>query len=88
MSLISASFEGEPAFRVVDEDLVHLGLGDSPGQHLRHDVPEDVRVAVAAVLGQAIFAVNVVCDHDLVLVALLHQERQAEDGHQHGNEKT
>lgn len=73
-----ALFEGQPAFRVVDEDLIHLVLRDAPHQHLRHDVLQDVRVAVAAVLGETVLGVNIVCDHYHVLVALLHQEGQAE----------
>lgn len=73
-----ASFEGQPAFGVVDEDLVHLVLRDAPPQHLGHDVLQDVRVAVASELGEPVLGVDVVGDHDLVLVALLHQERQAE----------
>ena len=81
-----ALFEGQPAFGVVDEDLVHLVLRDAPDQHLRHDVVQDVRVAVAAILGEPVLGVDVVRDHDLVLVALLHQERQAE--HQQRKVKT
>lgn len=50
----------------------------APRQHLWHNVLQDVRVAVAAVLGQAVLGVDVMSDHDLVLVALLHQKRQAE----------
>ena len=73
-----ALLEGQPAFRVVDEDLVHLVLRDAPRQHLRHDVLQDVGVAVAAVLGEAVLGVDVVRDHDIVLVALLHEERQSE----------
>lgn len=53
-------------------------LRDAPHQHLRHNVVQDVRVAVAAVLGEAVLGVDVVCNHYLVLVALLHKERQAE----------
>lgn len=78
VSFIPALFEGQPAFRVVDEDLVHLVLRDAPHQHLRHNVLQDVGVAVAAVLGEAVLGVDVVRDHYLVLVALLHEERQAE----------
>lgn len=74
----SALLEGQPAFGVVDEDLVHLVLREAPRQHLRHDVLKDVGVAVAAVLGEAVLGVDVVRDHDLVLVALLHEGRQAE----------
>lgn len=81
----NALFEGQPAFRVVDEDLIHLVLRDAPPQHLRHDVVQDVRVAVAAVLGEAVLGVDVVCDNYLVLVALLHKKRQAE--HQKETEK-
>lgn len=77
---LSASFEGQPALGVVDEDLIHLLLRDAPHQHLRHDVPQDVRVAVAAVLGEAVLGVDVVRDQYLVAVALLHQERQAGGG--------
>ena len=73
-----ALLEGQPAFRVVDEDLVHLVLRDAPRQHLRHDVLQDVGVAVTAVLGEAVLGVDVVRDHDIVLVALLHEERQSE----------
>lgn len=36
------SFECEPAFGVVYEDLVHLGLVDPSFQHLGHDVLEYV----------------------------------------------
>lgn len=71
-------FEGQPVFRVVNEYFIHLVLRDAPGQHLRHNVLQDVRVAVASVLGQAVLGVDVVRDHNLVLVAFLHQERQAE----------
>lgn len=73
-----ALFEGQPVFRVVDEDLIHLVLRNAPRQHLRHNVPQDVRVAVAAVLGETVLGVDVVRDQHLVLVALLHEERQAE----------
>lgn len=76
--LFCALFEGQPAFRVVDEDLVHLVLREAPHQHLWHNVLQDVRVAVAAVLGEAVLGVDVVCDHNLVLVAFLHKECQAE----------
>lgn len=72
-----ASLEGQPVFGVVDEDLVHLVLRDAPRQHLRHDVVQDVRVAMAAVLGEAVLGVDVVRDQHLVLVALLDEKRQA-----------
>lgn len=72
-----ASFEGQPVFGVVNEDLVHLVLRDASGQHLRHDVIQDVRVSVAAVLGEAVLGVDVMGDHDLVLVALLDEKSQA-----------
>lgn len=72
-----ASFEGQPAFGVVDEDLVHQVLRDAPRQHLRHDVVQDVGVAVAAVLGEAVLGVDVMGDHYLVLVALLDEKPQA-----------
>ena len=85
--MIWALFEGQPAFGVVDENLVHLVLRDAPHQHLRHNVVQDVRVAVAAVLGQAVLGVDVVRDQDLVLVALLHQERQAERNTKDTSEK-
>ena len=75
--LFSASFEGQPSFRVVDEDLIHLVLRDAPPQHFRRDVLQDGRVAVAAVLGETVLGVDVVSDHYLVLVALLYQVRQA-----------
>lgn len=52
-------------------------LRDAPHQHLRHNVLQDVGVAVATVLGEAVFGVDVVRDHYLVLVALLREERQA-----------
>lgn len=68
-----ALFESQPVFRVVDEDLIHLMLGDAPHQHFRHYVLQDVRVAVAAELGETVFGVDVMCDHDLVLVAFLHK---------------
>lgn len=64
-------------FGVVNEDLVHLVLRDAPRQHLRHNVVQDVRIAVTAVLGEAVLGVNVVGDHDLVLVALLDEKSQA-----------
>lgn len=73
-----ALFEGQPVFRVVDEDLIHLVLWDAPHQHLRHYVLQDVRVAVAAELGETVLGVDVVRDHYLVFVALLHKQRQAE----------
>lgn len=72
-----ASLEGQPVFGVVDEDLVHLVLRDAPRQHLRHDVVQDVRVAMAAVLGEAVLGVDVVRDQHLVLVALPDEKRQA-----------
>lgn len=72
-----ASFEGEPLLRVVDEDLVHLPLRDAPRQHLWHYILQDVRIAVPAKLGEAVLGVDVVRDHYHVLVALLHQKRQA-----------
>lgn len=71
-----ALFEGEPLFGVVDEDLVHLPLRDAPPQHLWHYILQDVRIAVATKLGEAILGVNVVCDHYLVLIALLHEKCQ------------
>lgn len=64
-------------FGVVNEDPVHLVLRDAPRQHLRRDVVQDVRVAVAAVLGEAVLGVDVMGDHDLVLVALLDEKSQA-----------
>lgn len=64
-------------FGVVYEDLVHLVLRDAPHQHLRHNVVQDVRVAVTAVLGEAVLGVDVMGDHDLVLVALLDEKSQA-----------
>lgn len=72
-----ASFEGEPPLRVVDEDLVDLPRRDAPAEHLGHDVLQDVGVAVASELGEAVLGVDVVRDDHLVLVALLHEERQA-----------
>lgn len=75
---MAALFEGEPLFGVVDEDLVHLPLRDAPPQHLWHDVLQDVGIAVAPELGEAILGVDVVRDHYLVLIALFHQKRQAE----------
>lgn len=76
--LFSDLFEGQPALWILNEDFIHLVLRDAPRQHLWHDVLQDVRVAVTAVLGQTVPGVDVMCDHYLVLVALLHQERQAE----------
>ena len=76
-------FESEPALGVVYEDLVHLCLGEAPPQHLGDDALQDVGVAVAAVLGQAVLGVDVVCHHDVVLIALLHQEPQADHTHTH-----
>lgn len=64
-------------FGVVDEDLVHLVLRDTPRQHLWHNVVQDVGVAVAAVLGKAVLGVDVMGDHYLVLVALLDEKPQA-----------
>lgn len=72
-----ASLEGQPVFGVVDEDLVHLVLRDAPRQHLRHDVVQDVRVAMTAVLGEAVLGVDVVRNQHLVLVALFDEKRQA-----------
>lgn len=72
-----ASFEGEPPFRVVDEHLVHLPLRDAPLQHLWDYILQDVRIAVAAKLGEAVLGVDVVRDHYHVLVALLREESQA-----------
>lgn len=72
-----ASLEGQPVFGVVYEDLVHLVLRDAPRKHLRHNVVEDVRVAVTAVLGEPVLGVDVMGDHDLVLVALLDEKAQA-----------
>lgn len=74
-------------FRVVDEDLIHLVLWDAPAQHLRHYVVQDVRVAVAPELGETVLGVDVVCDHYLVLVALLHKKRQAEREQRHVKKK-
>lgn len=72
-----ALFEGEPPFRVVDEDLVHLRLRDAPPQHLWHYILQDVRIAMAAKLGEAILGVDVMRDHYLVFIALFDEKCQA-----------
>lgn len=74
-------------FGVVNEDLVHLVLRDASGQHLGHDVVQDVRVAVAAVLGEAVLGVDVMGDHDPVLVALLDEKSQAAARWRRGSER-
>ena len=58
----------------MDQDLVHLALGYTSGQHLGRDVLQNVRVAVAPVFGQAVLGVNVMRDNNPVLITLLHKE--------------
>lgn len=67
------SFECQPLLWVINQDLVHLVLRNSSGQHLGHNVFQNVRVAMPAIFGQAVLGVNVMCYHNAVLISLFNK---------------
>src|SRR5262245_17960973 len=69
----SRSIDREQSPRVVHQDGVDLSVRKSPPPHQRHDVAEDVAVAVTAPADQTRAIANVVRDEDLGQVPALDQ---------------
>ena len=65
--------KGQQPSRVADQDGVDLALAVAALLHHRHDVAEDVAVAVAAEAREPRAVADVVADHDAVEMTLVDQ---------------
>src|SRR5216684_7734763 len=75
------SHKGEQAPWCLDQDGVDLVLAEAALAHHRHDILEDVAVAVAAELGQPRAVADVVRDDDALEMAVLDQRAQPFEAH-------
>lgn len=69
----SDSGKGQEPLRVIDQDRLDLGFAELAPAHHRHDVPEDVAIAMAAEIDQAGAIADVVADDDAVEVTTVDQ---------------